>query len=581
LKDFICDWRFATGFSILRFEVSVSGRRALILGGLTALLWALAIWITGGIAIETGWKLISSRNPVRPLIAGIVLLTGYLAVWRRHWREDLGPFAHAAAWPPAIAAAATGTALIVGVGWGTRIGAGPDPSGYVSQAAMFARGELTLETPPWAQNAAWDDAGYSAAPVGWHPTHQTHILAPTYSPGLPLIMAAVQTVAGFDAIFYVVPLLGGVLVLSAYLLGSGLAGPWVGAVAAGLVVSSPTFLLLQQQVMSDVPVAAFLTVAVAAALHGAHPWLAGVAAGAAVLTRPNLVPLVAVPMILIAAGERPLRRLAACATPLAVACAIVGWLNWRYHGSPLISGYGPLAAFYSLHNIGPNLIQYGLWFVMLHTPLPLIGSIAPAVVRSDRWRIALVTLGLPAAALALYLPFLVFHRIDWGYTRFLLPAYPALFAGFGIAMAAAVTRTSRPVLAGAVAAVIVGAVAAHGWIESVNTGVFMQRAADARFARTVDYVRRLPERSILVSNAHSGTLRFYTGRGVLRFEAVRPEESGIRPVPGWRRIRDRSVPHAVREYAHARRAAAGTARQLRGHGRLQSRPVRRGPCGMT
>ena len=496
----------------------------MLVAAVMALLWALALQITGGIAIETAWKLISSRNPVRPLFAGLAVIAFYVAAWRRHWREDLGPFARAATWPPAIGSAAVATALIVGLGWGTRIAAGPDPSGYVSQAAMFARGEVTIEVPQWAQNAPWDDAGFSASPVGWHPTYQTHILAPTYSPGLPLMMAAVQKLAGFDAVFYVVPLLGGALVLSTYLLGSYLAGPWVGAIAAVLVVSSPTFLLLQQQVMSDVPVAAFLTLAIAGALHGAHPGLTGAAAGFAVLTRPNLVPLVMVPLAIIAAGERPVRRLTAFVMPLGVACAIVAALNWRYHGSPLISGYGPLTNFYSLANIRPNLLQYGHWFVMLHTPLPLIGVTAIVLAQGHRGRIALVTLAVPLALLALYMPFLVFHRIDWGYTRFLLPGYPALFAGFGMAVTAVIARTSRAALAAVAAAVIVSVVVAHGWIVCMRSGVFRQRAGDARFARIVDYVRRLPEQSILISNAHSGTLRFYTGRGVLRFEAIRPEE---------------------------------------------------------
>jgi hypothetical protein len=496
----------------------------LLVAALIALIWALALQITGGIAIETAWRLISSRNPVRPLFAGIAVLGFYIAAWRRHWREDLGPLARAATWPPVIAGITTLTALIVGLGWGTRIAAGPDPSGYVSQAAMFARGEVTIEVPPWAQNAHWDDAAYGAAPVGWHPTYQTHILAPTYSPGLPLMMAAVQKLAGFDAVFSVVPLLGGVLVLATYLLGSYLAGRWVGAIAAVLVVSSPTFLLLQEQVMSDVPVAAFLTLATAGALHGAHPGLTGAAASFAVLTRPNLVPLVMVPLVLIAAGDRPLRRLTAFALPLGVACAVVAALNWRYHGSPLISGYGPLANFYSLANIGTNLLQYGFWFVMLHTPLPLIGLIAPVLARDGRWRIALVTMLIPLALLALYMPFLVFHRTDWGYTRFLLPGYPALFAGFGIVASALIARSSRPMLARAAAGVIVAVVVAHGWVVSVRSGTFAQRAGDARYARIVEYVKRLPDRSILVSNAHSGTLRFYTGRGVLRFEAIRPQE---------------------------------------------------------
>jgi hypothetical protein len=496
----------------------------LLVAAAIAMLWALALQVTGGIAIETSWKLISSRNPVRPLLGGIAVLLWYLAVWRRHWREDLGRFAHAATWPPVIAGGATAAALIVGFGWGARMAAGPDPSGYVSQAAMLARGEITTEAPQWAQNAPWDDAAYSASPVGWHPTQQTHILAPTYSAGLPLMMAAMQKLAGADAVFYVVPVLGGVLVWSTYLLGSLLAGPWAGAIAAVLVVSSPTFLLMQQQVMSDVPVAAFLTLAIAGALHGEHPWLTGTAAGAAVLTRPNLVPLVAAPLLLMVTNERSRRGLPAFVTPIGIACAIVGALNWRYQGSPLTSGYGPLSILYDRANVAPNLLQYGRWFVTLHTPLPLLGAFAVVFSKKDRWRIALITLAMPLTVLALYVPFIVFHPIDWGYTRFLLPGYPGLFAGVGVLAAAVVARARRRALSAAAVAFIVGAIAAHGWILSVRADVFMQRTGDARFARAVDYVKRLPERSILVSNAHSGTLRFYTGRGVLRFEAIRPEE---------------------------------------------------------
>jgi hypothetical protein len=496
----------------------------LLVAAIIAMLWALALEVTGGIAIETSWKLISSRNPVRPFVAGIAVLSWYLAVWRRHGRHDLGRFARTETWPRVIASAATATALIVGFGWGARMAAGPDPSGYVSQAAMLARGEITVEAPPWAQNAAWDDAAYSASPVGWHPTYQTHILAPTYSPGLPLIMAAVEKVAGPDAVFAVVPVLGGVLVWSTYLLGTLLAGPWVGAIAAVLIVSSPTFLLMQQQVMSDVPVAAFLTLAIVGALQGEHPWLTGAAAGAAVLTRPNLVPLVAAPLLLIAARTRSRRGLPAFMTPIGIACAIVAAFNWRYHGSPLTSGYGPLAILYDRANVAPNLRQYGQWFVTLHTPIPLLGAFAVLVSKDDRWRIALITLAMPLAALALYVAFIVFHPVDWGYTRFLLPGYPGLFAGAGVLMAAAVARAPRPAIARVAAALVVAIVAAYGWIVCVRAEVFLQRTSDARFARAVDYVKRLPERSIVISNAHSGTIHFYTGRGVLRFEAIRPEE---------------------------------------------------------
>jgi hypothetical protein len=497
-------------------------RPALLVAAAGAMVWAVIVQSTGGIAVETSWGVISSRNASRPLIAGVALAAWYAALWRRHASTDLRALG-ALVRPSIVSGIAVATALVVGFGWGSRIAAGPDPSGYVSQAAMFARGELTVEAPAWAQHGAWDDAAYSASPVGWHPTPQTHILAPTYSPGLPLIMAGVERVAGGGAVFYVVPLLGGVLVWSAYLLGLRLGYPWAGAVAAVLVVSSPTFIAMQLQVMSDVPVAAFWTVSLAGALGG-RTALSGIAAAAAILTRPNLVPLVLVPSILIAARDRRLTRLALFAAPIAVAAAAVGALNWKYNGSPLLSGYGPLSRLYRAENVWPNLLQYGRWFVEVHTPLPLLGLAAPVLVHSHRSRMAVVAIAVPAALLALYAPFLVFHAWEWTYTRFLLPAYAPLFAGVGVFLTRLVAGSGRRRIAIAASVAIVAAIAARGWTIAVNTGTFTQRSGDDRYARAVEYARTLPARSVLVSNAHSGTLRHYTGVDVLRFEAIRPRD---------------------------------------------------------
>jgi hypothetical protein len=90
-----------------------------------------------------------------------------------------------------------------------------------------------------------------------------------------------------------------------------------------------------------------------------------------------------------------------------------------------------------------------------------------------------------------------------------------------------VERASRGRAAVAIVALIVASAAAFGWTFSVRNGVFLQRLGDHRFAQAVEYVRRLPARSILVSNSHSGTLRFYSGRDILRFETVPPEEIDI------------------------------------------------------
>lgn len=507
--------------------MSRRSRRTLLGLALVLLLWALALEITGGVAIETRWGLVSSRAVVRPFVAGLALLAVYAAAARRSWREDLGPLGRASAWPPVLGAASTAVALVVGIGWGTRVAAGPDQSGYVSEAEVFARGELTVPAPPWSLDVPWNDAAYTASPVGWQPSRDTRFLAPTYSPGLPMLLAPVLKTFGRGAVFYVVPALGALLVAATYLLGARLAGPWAGAIASALVVSSPTFLLMQQQVMSDIPTAAFWTVAVASAARGRYPLLAGAAAGLAILTRPNLVPLLAVPAILLAMPRTDRLRCAiAFGIPIGLACAAVAVLNWRYYGSPLVSGYGPLAAYYSFDHIRPNVGRYGRWMLDLHTPLVLLAPLGPLAAASERGRVALVTLAIPVALLAIYLPFLVFDERDWGYTRFFLAGYPAWFAGLAVAFTATVERTGRRGAAVA-AALVTAAIAVHGWRVAVTTGVFTQRQGDARYARAVEYANQLPSPSILMANAHSGTLRLYTGRDVLRFEAIRPAELDV------------------------------------------------------
>jgi hypothetical protein len=505
-------------------------RRGLLVAALLALIWSLVLTITGGFAIETAWRLISSRNAVRPFVAGLAILAFYLAVWRRHWRDDLGRSALPATWPPLLGGLAAAAALILGVGWGTHVAAGPDQSGYVSEAALFARGELTIPTPPWSHDAPWNDAPYSASPVGWRPARWAQSLAPTYSPGLPLIMAMFQLVGGDDAVYYVVPLLGTLFLWSTYWLGSAMAGRWAGALGAVLVVSSPIFLFMQQQAMSDVPVAAFLTLSMAAAFGGAHPWLAGFAAAGGILTRPNLVPLTLIPFALLwSRGGLDIRRLGAFLLPVAAASAMVGALNWYYFASPLESGYGALANLYSLDFIAPNLRQYGRWTVMLHTPLLFVGTCAPLLARGERghrWRTALVTLGCPLMLMATYMPFLVFNPTDWGSMRFLLPAIATLSAGVGLVAVTLVSR-ARSRVAVVAAGLVTAAVAAHGWTFAVEKGVFRQRIGDARFARAVEVAHSLPQPSVFISNSHSGTLRFYTGRDILRFEAIGVAELDI------------------------------------------------------
>src|SRR5207247_8432492 len=119
---------------------------------------------------------------------------------------------------------------------------------------------------------------------------------PQYPPGLPLMMAGAKLLAGQCAMFWIVPICGGILVAATYAIGRRVQRPVVGLAAAWIVATSPTLLFMVIAPMSDVPAAAAWTVAIACVLGQTRrsAIAGGVAAAIAIMIRPNLVPLAAV-----------------------------------------------------------------------------------------------------------------------------------------------------------------------------------------------------------------------------------------------------------------------------------------------
>jgi hypothetical protein len=497
------------------------GRGVLLLAALL-LAWAVVVLVTGGVVLDTRWGTLTSRAAARPFIAAGLLLLLYLVHFRHGWKADAGRW-HRLSPPHAVVAVAIVVTLAVGFRCGARIAGGPDAAGYVSQAAMFVGGHLTVRPPEWVDRMTWANAALASAPIGYHPIERPATLAPTYSPGLPLLMAAFQVVAGPSAVFLVVPLLAAVAAWAAYQLGNVLSGPWAGVIAVVLLTSSPAFLVMTVQAMSDVPVTAAWTLALVSALRG-RPAMSGLFTAAAILVRPNLVPLSALPCaLLLVERDRRVAHAVRFALAAAPGALIVAALNWYYHGSPAQSGYGPFESLYSLSRVRPNLEQYARWFRESQTMIPLVGILAPFIARvsmPDRVRLLLVCSVFPAVVLALYLPYLMFQPQEWTYLRFLLPGYPALMAGAGVVCTSVVGRSRWRVPVSAAVAVLVAAVAIETWQSATARGVFALRETDERYARAVAHVHTLPANAVIVSLAHSGTLWFYTGRDVLRFDAI-------------------------------------------------------------
>jgi hypothetical protein len=286
--------------------------------------------------------------------------------------------------------------------------------------------------------------------------------------------------------------------------------------------------------MSDVPATAWwaLSLALLAWNRGGTALAAGVAAGLAVITRPNLVPLALVPALVLAvtaARERNLagpgsRRLMLFGAGAAPAIVALGLINARLYGSPFITGYGSLRDFYSWSYLVPNLARYPLW-ILQDTPIVLLAAAAPFTV--SRWRqrgsigppraVAISWLGFCLAVLLSY----VFYRPfeDARSLRFLLPAFPPLFVLTVAALAGLLRPLGRaaPVLV----MIIVSAVSLGRAHSAMERRIFERAGSEQHYVDIGRYVAsRLPERAVFISMQHSGSLRYYSGRLTLRYDWI-------------------------------------------------------------
>ena len=104
---------------------------------------------------------------------------------------------------------------------------------------------------------SWPQRDWSFAPLGYRPSSPDGTIVPTYSPGLPMVMAIFLALFGANGPFYVVPVCGALALWLTFLLGVEITrSRAVGACAACLLLVSPAFLAHVMLPMTDVPMAA-------------------------------------------------------------------------------------------------------------------------------------------------------------------------------------------------------------------------------------------------------------------------------------------------------------------------------------
>ena len=478
-----------------------------IAAGLAALSIILAV--SGGFRTTVGGLRISARSPLPIALLAFINFTVWLSAARRAnaIAADLE-----AAWEACerhsklVVGIALTSALLAGV-FATRSAAGADASGYVSESAMLMSGRL-YHADELSDLARGHDP-FLTSPLGWRPAGDGR-QSPTYPPGLPLLMAIPHAIGGVAGASALVILTGIVAVLATGLLAWQLGGSIAAVIAAAFLAFTPVFLYQAIQPMSDVPVTAAWMLCFLLLTIDRSPG-AGIACAIAILIRPNLAPLAIVPLFVA-------RRRVAFAVPVAVAGAFLASTQWLWYGSPFRSGYGTADELFALSNVVPNASRHFRWLIGT-APALLLGIFGILSLKANRTALGLVAFAL--LVIASYLVYAVFD--DWSYLRFMLPAMAVFTIFAAVELAAWIDRwpiAVRPLL---LFAVVMGVTAHALWVaRSLDT--FKLADQLRRVSQVADLINEdVPPAAVIVAGEQSGSMRYYTDRPILRWEAATPE----------------------------------------------------------
>jgi hypothetical protein len=425
--------------------------------------------------------------------------------------------------------------LYAGLRLGAMVAGGADSYGYVSQAGLWQQG-LPIVRQSVVRQSPWPRAAETWAPLGYRPSPKLRdAIVPVYAPGLPLLMALLQAIAGSCGAFLVVPLCGALTVWLTFMLGRRLFDvPAVTLWGAALVATSPVFLYQLMNAMSDVPVTAAWMLALVLAVM-ARPLASGVAMSVAIAIRPNLAPLALVlaAWLAMASGsdEGSFKRRGSGARNLVrfligVAPAVlgIGWLNARLYGSPLTSGYGTTGNLYSLGFVFTNLRQYAAWMMDAETPVVALAALYFAMPRLfPPARIPFARLLLGGSMAVVMLSYLFYQPFGaWWYLRFLLPMWPVMMLLTAASLDTVARRLPRPAYP-VVIATAAAWLAWHGVRTAADRSAFDLGRGERRYVDVARFVAAHTEPdAVVLSVQHSGSLRFYAGRLTLRYDLLEP-----------------------------------------------------------
>ncbi len=481
---------------------------------------AVIVAVSGGFRTTVGGLRISMRSPLPIAILSIINLVAW---WVAARKESAVSLDLEAAWEmferysKFVVGIALASAMVAAV-FSTRSAAGADASGYLSQAVAWTdSGFPPIHVEILAQDLPGLDE-WLTTPLGWRPEDWTDMelpgaQVPTYPPGLPLLMAIPHALGGIDGASAVVIVSALIAVIATGLLASQLGGSIAAVIAAVFLAFTPIFLHQSIQPMSDVPVtAAWMTCFMLLARRGASlDAPAGIACAIAVLIRPNLAPLAIVPLFLAP-------RKIVFSIPVAIAGIFLAVVQSLWYGSALRSGYGSAGELFAISNVAPNASRYFTWLVAT-APVLFLSVFGLIRLKGDRLTQALFA--FVVLVIGSYLVYAVFN--DWSYLRFLLPAMAVLAVFAAVALAAWTER--RPIATRApILFVLLLGVTAYSLFTARSLDTFKLADQLRRVSGVADFIdTSVPESAVLLSGEQSGSMRYYTSRPILRWEAATPE----------------------------------------------------------
>lgn len=416
---------------------------------------------------------------------------------------------------------------------GTHIGAyagGADSSGYLISARSFSRGCVATAQRAWPGLPVIESASYAYVPLGLRPTSSGEMVS-RYPIGVPLFLMLAAGAVGWDAGPHCVIILhtiAGILLMVWLGRCAGLTSGWA-ALGAILLATCPLYISYSLQMMSDVPATtwAIATVALAwnARRHAGWAVSAGAALGIAVLIRPTNAILALPAAIALGLGWRQWLAFLTGGTPLAVAQMIY---NQAAYGHPLASGYEDVGSLFQWQYVPLSLANYGRWLPILLTPVGLLALGLPWRARKDPHGTAMLLTWMVSFP-ALY-AFYYHTHITWWYTRFVLPAFPAVWIA---ALLVARDLTERlgmlsPPGPGSMRTWLRGGlVAAAVFVYAGYFNLRLQTASvgrdERRYVEVVAWLcPQVPPSALLVAMQASGSLFYYTDFPVLRWNKIEP-----------------------------------------------------------